>query len=95
MENLYLVRNNCKKICSEYTINKDLFKNLRYINLEGNDIESWDELVGFRVLKDLQQIIVNKNKIQEIYYKPGFRGLGQISFDENLINSWTSFDHLN
>ena len=53
VENLYLVRNNCKKICSEYTIDKDLFKNLRYINLEGNDIESWDELCGFRTLKDL------------------------------------------
>ena len=34
VENLYLVRNNCKKICSEYTINKDHFKNLRYINFE-------------------------------------------------------------
>jgi hypothetical protein len=52
VENLYLVRNNCKKICSEYKISKDYFKNLRYLNLEQNGIESWAEIEGFRILQD-------------------------------------------
>lgn len=95
VENLYLVRNNCKKICSEYTIDKDTWKNLRYLNLEGNGIESWDELAGFRNLKEFQYLVINKNMIKEIYYKPGFRNLKQLSFDENAINSWSSFDALN
>jgi len=34
VEQLYLVRNNCKKICSQFKISKDYFKNLRYLNLE-------------------------------------------------------------
>lgn len=95
VENLYLVRNNCKHICSKYEINKDYFKNLRYLNLEENGIESWDELAGFRKLNDFQYLIVNKNLIREIYYKPGFRSLTQLSFDDNLISTWKTFDELN
>jgi len=65
------------------------------LNLEGNGIESWDELAGFKHLKDFTHLIVNKNKIREIYYKPGFRGLKYLSFDDNLIESWKTFDALN
>ena len=53
VENLYLVRNNCSKICSEFTIDKNHFKHLRYLNLEQNNITSWDEVAGFRVLNEL------------------------------------------
>ena len=95
VESLFLVRNNCKKICSEYKINKQYFKNLRYLNLEQNGIESWDEIVGFRILEDLGQLIINKNMIREIYCKPGFNSLRYLSFDENLISDWKSFDQLN
>ena len=92
VEKLFLVRNNCSKICSEFKINKDNFKHLRYLNLEQNGIESWDEVEGFRVLNELQHLIVNKNKIPSIVQKSGFRGLKYLSFDENLINDWKSFD---
>jgi hypothetical protein len=95
VENLYLVRNNCRKICSEFTISKDLFKNLRYLNLEQNGIESWDELVGFRVLPNFKHLVVTKNKIPTIYHRPGFRGLKTLMFDDNLINDWKTFDQLN
>lgn len=94
VENLYLVRNNCRKICSEYTISKEYFKNLRYLNLEQNGIESWAEIEGFRILQDFQYLIINKNLIKEIWRKPGFRSLCQLSFDDNLINSWKTFDEL-
>lgn len=63
--------------------------------MEQNGIESWDELVGFRNLQDLSYMIVNKNKLKEIYYKPGFRGLKRISFEDNLISDWKTFDALN
>lgn len=63
VEQLYLVRNRCSKICSEYTIDKQVFRNLRMLNLEDNGIESWDELVGFRNLPNFERLIVNKNKI--------------------------------
>jgi len=89
------VRNNCSKICSKFEISKQNFKNLRYLNLEQNGIESWDELAGFRVLNDLHYLIVNKNKISNIYNRPGFRNLKSLSFEDNLISTWDSFDQLN
>jgi Leucine-rich repeat (LRR) protein len=94
VEKLFLVRNNCSKICSEHTINKENFKHLRYLNLEQNNIASWDEVAGFRVLNELSHLIINKNKIPSIVFKSGFRGLKSLSFDDNLINDWKSFDQL-
>ena len=38
---------------------------------------------------------MNKNFIQSIYYKPGFKNLKYLSFEDNLISSWESFDALN
>jgi hypothetical protein len=65
------------------------------LNLEQNGIESWDELAGFRVLAGLQKLIVNKNRLKEIYRKPGFADLRYFSFEDNLISDWKSFDQLN
>ena len=95
VESLFLVRNNCSKICSEYKINKQIFKNLRYLNLEQNGIESWEEVAGFNVLNDLKHLIINKNQISSISYVPGFRGLKMLSFEDNLVNDWRTFDQLN
>lgn len=92
VENLLLARNNCKKICSEFEISKTYWKNLRFLNLEQNGIESWDELAGFRALDGLQKLIVNKNLIKEIYRKPGFRDLRYLSFEDNLISDWKSLN---
>jgi len=92
IERLFLVRNNCSKICTKYAIDKKLWTNLRYLNLEQNNIESWDELAGFRHLNGMTHLIVNKNLIREIYYKPGFRGLKYLSFEDNLVSDWKSFD---
>jgi len=58
---------------------------LKFINLEQNGIESWDELAGFRNLPVLKRMTVSKNKIREIYYKPGFNDLYMITLEDNLI----------
>ena len=71
------------------------FKLLKFINLEDNGIESWDEIVEFRHLESLKRITLNKNRIQKIYYKPGFNQLYMISIEDNLINDWGSIDALN
>jgi hypothetical protein len=34
VEQLHLVRNKCNKICTQYEISKDSFRNLKFINLE-------------------------------------------------------------
>jgi len=66
VEELFLVRNNCSEICSKYTIDKNVWKNLRMLNLEQNGIKSFDELSEFRVLADFNRLILNKNFIKEI-----------------------------
>jgi tubulin-specific chaperone E len=67
VEELFLVKNKCSKICSEYTISKDNFKSLKSLNLEENGIQSWAELDGFRVLKEFNKLILNKNQIPSIW----------------------------
>lgn len=92
---MHLVRNNCSQICSRFTIPKDHFKLLKFINLEENGIESWDEVVEFRHLPNLKRLTLNKNRIREVYAKPGFNDLYMLSMEDNLIDNWKSFDQLN
>lgn len=68
---------------------------MKFLNLEQNGIESWDELVGFRQLPVLKRLTVSKNRIREIYYKHGFNDLYMITLEDNLISEWKSFDALN
>ena len=74
---------------------KGHFRLLKFINLEGNGIESWDEVIEFRVLENLKRLTLNKNRIRNVYYKPGFRNLYMISMEDNLVDNWESFDALN
>lgn len=93
IESLHLVRNQCSIICSKYTIPaKDHFKNLKFINLEQNGIESWDDIIGFRKLDGLKRLTLSKNHIKKIYYKPGFRDLYMLTIEDNLIDNWKAFD---
>ena len=68
---------------------------MKFINVEQNGIESWDELIGFRNLPVLKRITVSKNKIKEIYHKPGFYDVYMLTMEDNLISDWSSFDALN
>ena len=68
---------------------------MKFINVEQNGIESWDELIGFRNLPVLKRITVSKNKIKEIYHKPGFYDLYMLTMEDNLISEWNSFYALN
>ena len=95
MEQLHLVYNNCNIIASQYPIPRDHFKLLKFLNLQGNNIESWDEVSEFRVLPNLKRLTLNKNRIRSIYYKPGWRDLYMLSMEDNLIDNWESFDQLN
>ena len=63
--------------------------------MEDNNIDSWDEIVEFRHLPSLKRITLNKNRIQDIYYKPGFNELYMISIEDNLISKWATIDALN
>ena len=95
IEELHLCRNKCSKISSKYEIDAKAWKNLKYLNLEENDIEDWDEIQGFRNCPIMKNLGLNKNKINEIKFRPGFREVYVLSLDDNLIDQWSSIDQLN
>lgn len=95
VEELHLCVNNCSKISSEYEISKDIWKHLKYINLEENNISDWEEIQGFRRLDKLRKIGLGINQIQNISFRPGFSELTAIDLYENLLDNWQSVDQLN
>jgi Leucine-rich repeat (LRR) protein len=68
---------------------------LKFLNLEQNGLESWDEVVGFRQLPVLKRLTLSKNRIPHIYHKPGFNELYMLTIEDNLISKWESIDQLN
>ena len=78
-----------------YPVPREQFRLLKFINLEGNNIESWDEVIEFRHLENLKRLTLNNNRIRNVYHKPGFNELYMISMEDNFIDNWQSFDALN
>ena len=90
LEELHLCRNFCSIISSKFTIPKGVFNELKYLNLEENRIDDWEELNEFRKLKSLKRIGLGINQIKWITHKPGFRELTTLDLYDNLIDSWDS-----
>ena len=95
IEELHLCKNNCSEISSKYDINPKDWKHLKYLNLEGNNIKSWDEIQGFRNCPIIKKLGLSYNLISEISYRPGFKEMYCLALDENLIDNWASIDQLN
>jgi Leucine-rich repeat (LRR) protein len=95
IEHLHLCHNQCSRIFSEYQLPKEHFKLLKFVNLEGNGILSWDEVEEFRKLKNLKRMTLNKNFIKKINYKAGWPELYMLSIEDNDIETHGSLDALN
>ncbi|CAI2362333.1 unnamed protein product [Moneuplotes crassus] len=95
LQELHLCENNCSKISSEYEISKDCWRDLIYLNLEDNKISGWEEIQGFRKLKELKKLGLGINLIQKVEFRPGFRQLTAVDLYQNLIDNWESIDQLN
>lgn len=65
---------------------------LKFVNLEENGIESWDEVDEFRRLPNLKRLTLNKNRIKDIVYKQGWPQLYVLSIEDNLIDNFKVFD---
>ena len=72
IENLHLCQNQCSRIFTQFKLPKEHFKLLKFVNLEENGIESWDEVDEFRRLPNLKRLTLNKNKISNITYRQGW-----------------------
>lgn len=65
------------------------------VNLEDNNIASWDEVAEFHQLPNLEKLILSRNKITAINFQPGFPALFMLSIDKNAIDNWASINALN
>lgn len=92
VEHLHLVKNYCSKIFSQFKLPKEHFKLLKFINLEENGIESWDEVDDFRRLPNLKRLNLNKNPIKTIKFRLGWPELYMLSLEECEIEDWSVVD---
>ncbi|PIK32956.1 putative tubulin-specific chaperone E, partial [Apostichopus japonicus] len=82
---------------------KTCLQELELLNLEGNDISSWDEVLTVGRLPKLQTLILNANKLPDICFDDAsprertryFPQLKSISLNYNEITEWTSMSELN
>jgi len=85
------------------------FNTLRLLNLEDNNIDSWDEIVKLSYLKSLEQLHLNKNRIKHVKYPfilpthgplddasaVPFENLQVLLLGSNEIEDFSSVDSLN
>lgn len=95
IENLHLCKNQCSHIFTQYKLQKEHFKLLKFVNLEENGIDNWDEVDEFRRLPNLKRLTLNKNHIQKIVYRQGWPQLYVLSIEDNAIDNFQAFDQLN
>ncbi|CAG9323309.1 unnamed protein product [Blepharisma stoltei] len=91
LEELHLYKNRCNVI----SINPELFSNLKLLNLQDNQISSWEMInQNCSGLPALEKLILNQNQIDYIYYSGGFPRLEALSVEQNCLNNWRSIDEL-
>ncbi|GFQ00641.1 tubulin-folding cofactor e [Phtheirospermum japonicum] len=82
------------------------FNSLRFLNLENNCISAWDEIIKLSQLRSLEQLFLNSNNINRVWYpdcgkldesdkfRP-FSNLRGLSLGGNKIEDLESVDSLN
>lgn len=68
IEELHLMGNNLTEITPTSSANVQGFDSLRLLNLEDNNISSWDEIVKLSQLRCLAKLFLNKNDLNSIWY---------------------------
>jgi len=93
IEELYLCYNQITTV--EYST---VFDNVVFLNLEGNQICKWDEVLKISAMKSIEKLILNENKIEDIFFKEErstiFSKLNSISLCGNLLHSWNAINEL-
>lgn len=98
IEELWICRNNCSLITSEYDplkMNLHNFDSLKVFNVEENGIYKWTELAILSSLPNLEKIIASLNFIENIPYIEGFPKLQSIFINGNKIENLKAINSLN
>lgn len=89
----------CEKLALEYFSSRQVFKNLRLLDLGGNEL-CWNDLVSvFGKLPNLESMFVSENAIGNIRFSPDggelfFPNLASLSLSGNPIDDWRSISEL-
>ncbi|XP_071710578.1 tubulin-folding cofactor E [Rutidosis leptorrhynchoides] len=102
IEELHLMGNKLREITPTSSNIVQGFDSLRVLNLEDNHIADWGEILKLSQLKCLEQLHLNKNNIERIWYpttdelpyKP-FQSLRCLLIGSNKIEDVASIDALN
>ncbi|KAL6498411.1 hypothetical protein OROHE_026679 [Orobanche hederae] len=68
VEELHLMGNKLSEITPESSTVVTGFNSLRFLNLENNSISAWDEIIKLSQLRSLEQLFLNNNNINHIWY---------------------------
>ncbi|XP_027094567.1 tubulin-folding cofactor E-like isoform X2 [Coffea arabica] len=68
IEELHLIGNNIKEITLSSSMRVEGFDYLRLLNLEENCLADWNEIVKLSKIKSLEQLLLNKNSLNQIWY---------------------------
>lgn len=82
---------------------ENIWQHLELMNLEGNGLQSWEDVLHLGKLPKLQTLILNSNELSQIYFNDVgpcqhtsfFPALKSISVNLNAISEWLSISELN
>ncbi|CAI9117145.1 OLC1v1018487C1 [Oldenlandia corymbosa var. corymbosa] len=106
LEELHLMGNHLQEITPSSSINVEGFDFLRLLNFEENCFADWNEILKLSQLKSLEQLLLNKNNLDCIWYPESdalgeeatfrpFEKLSCLLIGGNNIKDLTSVDSLN
>ncbi|XP_078169680.1 tubulin folding cofactor E / Pfifferling (PFI) isoform X1 [Carex rostrata] len=101
VEELHLMSNKLQMIEPTAGTFVQGFDSLRLLNLEDNNIESWDEILKLSHVRSLEELHLNMNKLKSIYYPSSdtscvpFEKLRCLLLGRNDIDDVVSVDALN
>ncbi|KAL0091755.1 hypothetical protein J3Q64DRAFT_1725187 [Phycomyces blakesleeanus] len=98
IEDLQVGNNKITSLSGKENTQKPIFQKLKWLNLELNELEDWDEVItNLGNLPSLEILFLNENKFSNI--KPcsseQFMKLDFLRIDSNLMNNWESVNSLN
>ncbi|KAF5279447.1 hypothetical protein FQA39_LY05557 [Lamprigera yunnana] len=93
LEELRVPLNNIETL----TTPDELFLKLKLLDLEGNPIKNWEEVLKLTTITSLQQLNVEDAGLTRIYFDDShlFRNLKRLVISQNQIEDWDSISELN
>ncbi|XP_052190733.1 tubulin-folding cofactor E [Diospyros lotus] len=86
IEELHLMGNKLEAITPSSSVTVQGFDSLRLLNLDGNCITDWNEILKLSQLRSLEQLYLNKNSLKSIWYPDSDKVHEQINHCESVDN---------